>query len=327
MASVLRVCTRRRVGRQLGLSLVEFMVSIAISMVLVLAAASLYLATRESQRSIDQASSAHEAGAYALRLIGRDLVSAGFYPAVRPASADLVNVLPAYTNITGKSAYEFGIFGCDGARLDPASRTCGTSTSGAPDTLVIGYFSDDSFGTSIGQRADCTGNDAAAAAENAGRVGTGGASAPPSLPLFVANHYTLAATTMTIDGRSVATRSLACLGNGAVAAGYQVMSAGLDDLQFTYGVFSEGSRVPKRFYTAGEVNALGDVAIDGEVLRPWARVVAVRVCVIARTYEARAALTSDTYEDCNGVQKAGDGSLRKTYTQVFGIRNRQGRTY
>ena len=127
MDSLPRACTRRRVGRQLGLSLVEFMVSMAISMVLVLAAASIYLATRESQRSIDQASTAHEAGAYALRLIGRDLVSAGFYPAVRPASADLINVLPAYANITGKSAYEFGIFGCDGARLDPISRTCGAA--------------------------------------------------------------------------------------------------------------------------------------------------------------------------------------------------------
>jgi type IV pilus assembly protein PilW len=309
------------------LSLVEFMVAMAISMVLVLAAASLYLATRESQRGIDQASSAHEAGAYALRLIGRDILGAGFYPAVRPASADLANVLPGYTNITGKPAYDSGIFGCDGARLDPVSRTCGAATSGAPDTLVIGYFTDDSFGTSIGQRADCTGNDAAAAAENTGRVGKGSASAPPGLPLFVANHYTLVAGTMSIDGRSVATRSLACLGNGAAAAGYQTMSAGVDDLQFTYGVFSNGSRVAQRFYTASEVNALGDVAIDGEVLRPWARVVAVRVCVITRTYEARAALTTDTYEDCNGVQRAGDGSLRKTYTQVFGLRNRQGSTY
>lgn len=316
-----------RGSRQRGLSLVEFMVAITISMVLVLAAASMYLATRESQRSIDQASSAHEAGAYALRLIGRDILNAGFYPAVRPASADLANLPSAYLNITGQTAYEFGVFGCEGARFDPTSRTCGTAASGAPDTLVVGYFSDDSFGTSMGQRADCTGTDVAAAAENAGRVGSGGASAPPSQPLFVANHYTLVATAMNIDGRSLATRSLACLGNGAEAAGYQPLSAGIDDLQFTYAVFADGSRVPERFYTASEVNALGTLSIDGEVLRPWARVVAVRVCVIARSYEARAALTTDTYEDCNGAQKPGDGSLRKTYTQVFGLRNRQTRSY
>lgn len=327
MASEYRVHAVVRVGRQRGLSLVEFMVAIAISMVLVLAAASLYLATRESQRSIDQASSAHEAGAYALRLIGRDILSAGFYPAVRPASADQANVLAAYTNITGRSAYEFGVFGCEGAGFDPSSRTCGTAVSGAPDTLVIGYFTDDSFGTSMGHRADCTGNDVAAAAENTSRVGTGSASAPPGQPLFVANHYTLAATTMSIDGRSVATRSLACMGNGAAAAGYQPLSAGVDDLQFTYAVFSGSDRVPERFYTASEVNGLGDLTIDGEVLRPWARVVAVRVCVIARSYEARAALTTDTYEDCNGTQKSGDGSLRKTYTQVFGLRNRQTKSY
>lgn len=327
MVTAYRARTGTRGRRQQGLSLVEFMVAITISMVLVLAAASMYLATRESQRSIDQASSAHEAGAYALRLIGRDILNAGFYPAVRPASADQANLPSAYLNITGKTAYEFGVFGCEGAAFNPTSRTCGTAVSGAPDTLVVGYFSDDSFGISMGQRADCTGNDVAAAAENASRVGTGGASAPPSQPLFVANHYTLVGTTMNIDGRSLATRSLACLGNGAAAAGYQPLSAGIDDLQFTYAVFADGSRVPERFYTASEVNALDTLSIDGEVLRPWARVVAVRVCVIARSYEARAALTTDTYEDCNGAQKPGDGSLRKTYTQVFGLRNRQTRSY
>jgi type IV pilus assembly protein PilW len=327
MASAYRAGVPLRAGGQLGLSLVEFMVAITISMVLVLAAASMFLATRESQRSIDQASSAHEAGAYALRLIGRDVLSAGFYPAVRPTSPDLINLPSAYANITGRPAYEFGIFGCEGARLDPTSRTCGNAVSGAPDTLVIGYFTDDSFGTSIGHRADCTGNDVTAAAENAGRAGTGGASAPPGQPLFVANHYTLVATTMSIDGRSVATRSLACLGNGAGAAGYQTVSAGVDDLQFTYAVFSDSSRVPERFYTASQVSGMSDITIDGEVFRPWARVVAVRVCVIARTYEARAALTTDTYEDCDGAQKPGDGSLRKTYTQVFGLRNRQTKSY
>lgn len=324
-ASRARTCLPGR--RQLGLSLVEFMVAIGISMVLVLAAASMYLATRESQRSIDQASSAHETGAYALRLIGRDILNAAFYPAVRPASADLANLPSAYTNITDRTAYDFGVFGCEGAPFDPVTRTCGAAASGAPDTLVIGYFTDDSFGTSMGQRADCSGSDVAAAAENTSRVGTGDASAPPIQPLFVANHYTLVATTMNIDGRSRATRSLACLGIGAAAAGYQPLAAGVDDLQFTYAVFSDSSRVPERFYTASEVTALDTLSIDGEVLRPWARVVAVRVCVIARSYETRAALTTDTYEDCNGAQKPGDGSLRKTYTQVFGLRNRQTRSY
>ena len=310
-----------------GLTLVELMIALAISMVLVLAATSMYLATRESQRSIDQASAAHEAAAYALRTLGRELMNAGFFPAVRTASADQANVLSGYSNITGRAAYDFGIFGCEGASFDPAAGTCGTATAGAPDTLVVSYYTDDSMGSSMGQRIDCTGNDVGNAAVNTSRLGTGGASAPPTLPLFVANHYTLASTTMSVEARTVTTRSLACNGNGSGTADYLPMLAGLDDLQLTYAVYGDSTRVPQRFYTASEVNALGNAVIDGETLRPWARVVAVRICVIARTYETAAAISGGQYEDCSGNQQTGDISLRKTYVQVFGVRNRQTSTY
>ena len=73
-----RLGHRRKVQ---GLTLVELMIALAISMVLVLAATSMYLATRESQRSVDQASAAHEAAAYTLRTLGRELMNAGFFPA------------------------------------------------------------------------------------------------------------------------------------------------------------------------------------------------------------------------------------------------------
>lgn len=310
-----------------GLTLVELMIALAISMVLVLAATSMYLATRESQRSVDQASAAHEAAAYTLRTLGRELMNAGFFPAVRNASASQANVLSAYSNITGKAAYDFGIFGCEGASFDPAAGTCGTAAAGASDTLVISYFTDDAMASSLGQRNDCGGNDVGSAAINSTRVGSGGASVPPTLPLFVANHYTLVNTSMSIDGRTVATRSLACNGNGSGSADYQAMLSGIDDLQLTYAVYGDATRVPQRFYTASEVNALGNVEIDGETLRPWARVVAVRVCVIARTYETAASISTDQYEDCSGTLQSGDRSLRKTYAQVFGVRNRQTFTY
>jgi type IV pilus assembly protein PilW len=310
-----------------GLSLVELMIAMAVSLVLVLAATSMYLATRESQRNIDQASSAHEAASYTLRTLGRELMNAGFFPAARTASAEQVNVLSGYTNITTRAAYDFGIFGCEGASFDPAAGTCGTATAGAPDTLVVSYFTDDAMDASIGHRTDCTGSDVGNAAVNTARVGGGGASVPPALPLFVANHYTLTATSMSIEGRTVSTRSLSCNGNGSGTAAYQAMLAGLDDLQFTYAVYGDSSRVPQRFYTATEVNSLANVVIDGETLRPWARVVAVRVCVIARTYETSAAISEGRYEDCNGNLQAGDRSLRKTYVQVFGVRNRQTSTY
>ena len=309
------------------MTLVELLVATAISLVLVLAATAMYLATRESQRTLDQASAAQEAGSYALRTIGRDLMNAGFYPAVR-SEAGQENVLSGYSNITGRAAYESGLFGCEGAVFDPATGTCGATVANAPDSLAVGYFTNDAFGTSLGQRADCTGADVSVAAVNATRVGTGGPSVPPALPLFVANHYALVASDATIDGRTVTTRSLACSGNGALAAGYQPLLAGIDDLQFLYDVFSDETRVADRVYTATEVGALPALVINGTSMPPWSRVLSVRVCVIARTYESSASTGSTSaYQDCDGATRTGDRSVRKTYTQVFGLRNRETATY
>ena len=315
---------RRRIS---GFTLVELMVSIAISLVLVLAATAMYLATLESQRSIDQASTANEVGGYTLRTLGRELMNAGFYPAVRTTSANQVNVLPVYTNPTAVAAYNVGVFGCEGAKFDPGTGTCGATVAGAPDSLVVSYFTNDAFGTSVGQRADCTGNDVGSAAVNVARVGTAGPSLPPLLPLFVANHYALEDTTMSVTGRSVSTRSLACNGNGSGSNNYQQLLSGIDDLQLSYAVFEDVTRTPSRYFTATQVNALTNTTIDGEVLTPWQRVIAVRVCVIARTYESPASISDGSYESCDGTLQTGDNTLRKTFVQVFGMRNRQSATY
>lgn len=325
--------SRRRTSR--GLTLVELMVSIVLSMVVVLAATLIYLSTRATQRALDEASAAHESGAFALKLIGRELMNAGFYPAVRFESADLSNVLNGYADITGRPAYASGLFGCDGAGFVPSTGTCGASTAGASDALVIGYFTSDAFGTSVGQRADCQGNDVAAATVNVPRVGGGSANQPPAQPLFVANHYQLtAAENASIDGRTVQVRSLACNGNGAGSDVFASVVSGIDDLQLTYGVYADDSELPVAFYTAPQVTALGNLVINGKSTAPWARVVAVRVCVIGRTFQSAVATRPGAgvlrYEGCNGAlvdQPANDLSLRKTYVQVFGLRNRQTYTY
>jgi type IV pilus assembly protein PilW len=329
-----------------GVSLVELMVAVAISLVLVLAATAAYLGTRDTQRTIDGANAAHESGVFALRLIGRELMNAGFWPSVRPADPARANVRADYENITGFAAYATGLFGCEGGVFDIATRTCPDPVAGAPDSLVVGYFTNDAMGAGVGQRADCEGVDVgtAGATFNAGRQGAGPAGQPPALPLFIANHYTLVGgpagragvtEAVTVEGRTANTFSLGCSGNGDGGTGWNAIVSGLEDLQLTYGVFTDATRTPARFHTAAEVNALGDATIDGVVMPAWARVSAVRVCVIARTFESPAALATTaaaprTFEDCDGVavaQAVGDRSLRKTYVQVFGVRNRQTTTY
>ena len=68
---------------QAGLTMVELLVALAISLVLVLAATYVYLATRQSDRALERSSDAQETGVYVLQLLGREIANAGFYPASR----------------------------------------------------------------------------------------------------------------------------------------------------------------------------------------------------------------------------------------------------
>jgi type IV pilus assembly protein PilW len=323
-----------RLHLQAGVTLVELMVALTVSLVLVLAAVVLFTTTGSAQRSLDEVSAAHESGAYALRAIGRDLANAGFYPVVRGEDPSNLSTPSAYFNPTAQASYNAGIFGCEGASFNVGTGVCSTTVTG-PDSLVIAYFTSDSFGNEVGQRADCEGNDSANAPVNSTRKGSGPSSQPPLRPLFVANRYRVTAgQTTSVDGRTSNTRSLACSGNGDNDNTYTALAPGIEDLQLTYGVFSEESRLPAAFYRADQMAGLGSVTIDKRVMTPWERVVAVRVCVISRTFQSStaiaASLSAPTYVDCNGAEQtnaAGDTSLRKTYIQVFGLRNRQSNSF
>lgn len=326
-----------RSNAQRGLSLIELLVAVAINLVIIIAAVSLYSGTRESQRTIDQATEANEVGVYALRALGRDLVNAGFYPSV--GTEGNVNVVATYKSsakslfsASASAPYATGIFGCEGAALDLNSGTCGTASATNSDELVVGYFTTDAFGDMGGQRKDCNGNDVATAAINTTRIGTGPADQPPAKPLFVANHYRLgAAKSVKIDDQAVSLRSLECRGNAS--ADYEALIAGIDDFQVTYGVYADKSRVATAYYTAAQVPALGAVTIDGNSIPAWGRVVAVRVCVVSKTYGGNARLadksgTPRSWTKCDGTATAAtDSAIRKTYTQSFGLRNFLNRTY
>jgi type IV pilus assembly protein PilW len=55
----------RRAAPQLGVTLIELLVALTVSLVLVLAAAALFISTSGSQRSLDELSTANESGAFA----------------------------------------------------------------------------------------------------------------------------------------------------------------------------------------------------------------------------------------------------------------------
>ena len=366
--------------QQSGSTLLELLIAVGITLFLVSAAAYVYLGTRESQGATERTSTSNETGAYALQLLGREIMNAGFYPSTMPAIPSLTASAPARGRLLETSntyppaggapiakvtdwtapaaAYLNPIFGCEGAQFDHVTAKCDTTVAGNPDSIVINYFTNESRDTSaaMGQRLDCTGSDVANDPSNAVRklntprpipqllvtATTMSNTVAPQQPLFASNRYGLkTGTKMVVNvgmkDVDVVTQSLVCSGNGssffgtANSTANQPIIAGIDDLQFTYGVFStDDTRAPDRFYTATEVNTLTTISIGGVPMSPWARVVAVRVCLMTSTLGANTKIADKTgalrtYLDCadqSVSQPASDVSIHKRHVQIFGVRNR-----
>jgi len=77
---------------QQGFTLVELMVSVVISLVLVLFVSSLFISSKGSYRINDDNARLQEDGRYAMALIGRNLMQAGFGNPVTRTTTDFVDV-------------------------------------------------------------------------------------------------------------------------------------------------------------------------------------------------------------------------------------------
>lgn len=347
-----RIAWLRR-NRQRGVTLIELMVTIAINLVLVLAATLLYLNTRSVQRDVNERSAVYETGQFAMGLLARDITTAGFYPASAiepPASGrDFGNVRSTYDSavegIGGvPEAYAHGVFGCAGGGFDGASNACKSDTDVAPnsDALVLSYFTEDAFSLSSGLRADCTradvikdtnigknntratyirGTPSSGSGETKEPTGTG---ALPDAPLLVINAYHLEKDTLTLeDGRQVASASLTCWGNGGKARVKLVQ--GVEQFVVSYGLIGDATRRPTRYVPADQVK--GSIAIDGEVLTGWQLVSTIRVCMLVRSPQSSVLRDSPSVIGCdNKAITRTDGAQVRRFDQVFSVKNRQGNT-
>ncbi|MDL2337799.1 MAG: PilW family protein [Pseudomonadota bacterium] len=313
--------------RQRGLTLIELMVGMVIGVVLSLAAASLYLATRESSRSSQSISDVNETGKIALDMIGREIQKAGFYPAQFGTTSVLSNYAGAYYN--GKPGanvrFNSGIFGCAGAKYLPATSTCAATAAGQPDTIIVNYFATPEFGADslLGNTNDCNRKPVADDADNALRVGA-------NMPLFVSNRFGIVDGESFVDSdrNTVTAKSLGCHGNGDEAqTAAQRALEGVEDLVIRYGIYRAGlTQSPEGFLTATQVNAEVPFVVDGRTA--WQRVVAVSVCVVVRstinTRQDDKPGQVRTYRNCRGATPdlpAGNRYIYKSFERVYAVRN------
>ena len=324
----MKVCLKPGAEGQRGLTLVELMVALVIGLVISLAAAALYLATQESTRSTRAVGDINETGKIALDMVGREIQKSGFFPrqfsSVGQPGGGSADFFGGFFNgkAGNRNAFANGLFGCDGANYNPTTRACNAPVEGAPDAIVVNYFSTPEFGPAspLGNFNDCNRQPVSNDADNAARAAAG-------RPQFVSNRFGLIASEYDApDGGRVTTRSLACHGNGAdTAVNHQPMVQGVQDMVIRYGIHTgTGSQSPAEFLTAEKVIGKGTI----NERTAWQRVTAVKVCVLVRSLDAARqedkAANQRSYRNCRGLDvtpPAGDRFIYRRFERIFAVRN------
>lgn len=335
----MKTTSPRRSGRHIrGLSLIELLVSITIGLILMIAVTSAYLGSSGASRMAEATGRMNEDGQTALAILTQQLRMAGdnprrnAYPYATPSN-------PVFGTGT------FAIRGCDGTFSgittgDIASLTCAAGTNTLPDSIAIAYEADatNTVPTAGGLATDCAGQSLPVVTATVNKWNG-------TLPV-VANTVATSVTYTVADNRfyvktpaGSSTPSLYCKGNGG---GEQPLVENIEDIQFIYGTAPATGTLT----TAGFLDANGvetDTNADGsgatlatlactpsstscDSSRRWARVMSVRVCVLARSSGPVVSdAASAAYKNCDGTDgaNASDLRLRRTYYSTVVLRNRE----
>lgn len=312
--------------RQKGLSLIELMVSIAIGLVVIVAVMSAYLGTADAGKMADAQSRMNEDANAALTILSQQLRMAG----TNPKRANYMNTTASNPVFTGTA---YSVRGCDGSfgniasPLDPAALTCAGTASTSADSVAVTYEADEYNTVPIsgaptagkGRGTDCLGSSLSIVTSTID-VWNGAASVPTAVTYTVANNLFYIKTTSTITAPS-----LYCLGNGN--AGDQPLVENVEDMQLTYGTARVGvtSTDVAGYLLAQEITSNITLATLPADVDRWAKVVAVRVCVVVRS-EKQVAPTaaSAQYIKCDGTLNNAppDLRLRRAYYTTVVLRNR-----
>lgn len=283
---------------QQGFTLVELMVSVTISLVLVLFVSSLFISSKSSYRLNDDSARMQEDGRYAMGLIGRSLMQAGFGDPGLQINTSFVNEL-------GKDIQ--GLRGCTHGFVDPAVATNDLACATAGDTPAfhVSYWVDDAYDSNTGAGEDCNGQNVSSTAKATSTL----------IPGIASNRFYL--YTKPGDGAP----SLYCNGSGNVIP--QPVLSNVEDMVVTYGV-STGESAVRSEYMKGVGNDVDNFFGDStQAKKNWKKVVSVEVCLLISS-GSNVTSQAQKYYDCSGSGKlitAPDRKLRRAITSVFTLRN------
>jgi type IV pilus assembly protein PilW len=294
-----------------GLTLVELLVSVVIGLLLAIAASATYLYSKNAYNAVSETSQMEENGRFALNLISRYVQSAGF-----------VMLNPKATNVQGSLLNK--IRGCDFGMTNASSIATGsdlncrtsTPTGDRRSASISLFFDTDAYSTT------------GATFQGFNCVGNRPIETPITDELGVVSftawnnrfHFFISTFDSAAPAGTVTRGQLSCIGESNASAGaavtYQVqpLIPGIEQLAINYVLPSTTSpKVAQGFQTATQVTTAN----------AWGNVMAVEICVLARSIQPAGNDTGSTYTDCygNAITSTSTDNYR-TFRTTVNLRNR-----
>lgn len=269
-------------NRQVGRTLIEVMVAIAIGLMITVGVVAVYAANRQTYRASADLQRMQAAGQLALDRLAFHVRMAGYGQLV----GDFASVSNPST-FTGNP-----VRACAGGFTDPnalGDMPACAGTSVAPDALQVRYQLEGDAAAGSGENRDCLGL--------------------PVLPDPISGTRTAQNRFLIASSNGVPT--LMCRGNGGPDPGAntpQPLIPNVEDLQVRLRV--------------GEPFTRAERVVDPDGFADWDRVIGIELCVQVRSEETGLTTGPQSGVDCQGRTFPNDGRLRRTFTQVVTLRNR-----
>lgn len=342
---------RTPISRQCtGFSLIELLVSMAIGLIIMVAAIAAYLGSADAGRMAEAQSRMNEDAQAALSILSQQIRMAGNNPDqpnrvdnANPALSSLRNPVYGTTSLVligTNTTSQMSIRGCDGTftninatnttttGLDALTCVAG-GTNTVPDSIAVSYEADryntiPTGGTSTFPT-DCLGNKLPVVTATVTTIAAGTATAANVTYTVADNRFYIGTATVA----NVVTPSLYCKGNGGASA-QMPMVENIESLQFLYGTLAATTTATTAtiagYLPATEIATESSMALLASDADRWAKVATVRICVLVRSEnQVVSDAVSAQYTDCAGtlVTNPPDRRLRKAYTTTVVVRNRR----
>ncbi|MCA3174350.1 MAG: PilW family protein [Burkholderiales bacterium] len=318
------------IHNQQGRTLIELMVVIAISLIITLAVALIFLSVNRTSRYSSELSNVEDTGRVAMFFIGNAIRQAGYAEIV--GSERTIAELGANTRANTLLADDLHLAGCTASsgitQTGADAPACIVGAAGF-DALMVSYQGNNVIGPNQTNVTDCLGNNPVARNLPNGHVGQNVTLNRP----VVQNFYF-------VNGNNLMCRAGTADAQTLIPNVQQFrVYFGFDQTRFDapspmrVGPSGNEELVPSAAQTYVDANFLNDPALDRT--RLWDHVVSVYICLVVRSapgLSPAAGVAAAQYSGCPDeaadvnaalppVNNA-DGGVYRTYTQIFTVRSR-----